>query len=235
MTSREDWDLRRGERHWAWVGQDASYQTAHERVSARRGPASGYPCADCGRPARHWSYDHSDPDERTSDDGQPYSLDVNRYAPRCVRCHKRMDCARLIEERGGNMNAVPRCGKPIRSARILAHLGEGDPPPVCGRPFGHAGRCSLPGTHQRTLERNRQRHRAQARGTVTPVAPPRPRCGQPIRVANGTEPDTCGRPEGHSGQHNGTRAYRRALDWAHAVDKQFRSAQRVSRAAGEAS
>ena len=40
MTSRMDWNLPRGERHWAWVGQDASYQTAHERVSAKRGLAS---------------------------------------------------------------------------------------------------------------------------------------------------------------------------------------------------
>ena len=66
---------------------DVRYRAAHWRTQVDRGAATGYPCTDCGRQAEHWSYDHTDPDERTSDTGQAYSLDVSRYEPRCRPCH----------------------------------------------------------------------------------------------------------------------------------------------------
>ena len=234
MTDRKDWNLRRGEQHWKWVGQDASYQTMHDRINAWRGLASGYSCVDCGQQALHWSYDHLDSGERTSEEGLSYSLDVDHYEPRCVPCHKLKDCAQLMQERGGSLSAAPRCGKPIRSARILAHLEEGAMPPVCGRPAGHAGRCSTPETYWRTLERNRQRNRAIARSGEWSVAPPKPRCGQPIRVRRGAEPDTCGRPEGHAGQHSGTRAYRQQLDRTQKAETLLRGERRSHVAEGAA-
>lgn len=63
---------------------------AHGRVRQDRGWASTHQCVDCDETAAHWSYDHADPNELTSDKG-PYSLDVWHYQPRCVPCHKRFD------------------------------------------------------------------------------------------------------------------------------------------------
>lgn len=77
---------------------DAGYGAAHDRVRADRGRAEDYQCTDCGGAARHWSYNHSDPDERHSDKprhyGAAYSLDPAHYSPRCVPCHKRFDLDR---------------------------------------------------------------------------------------------------------------------------------------------
>lgn len=74
--------------------ETAEYSAAHERVRVAKGSASTYPCVDCGGPAAHWSYDHADPDERTSGrvkGNPPYSLDPDHYDPRCVACHKVFD------------------------------------------------------------------------------------------------------------------------------------------------
>ena len=70
---------------------DVGTRAAHDRVRTDRGPATDYACTDCGRPAAHWSYDHRDPDERTSPEGYPYSLNTEHYEPRCVPCHKHFD------------------------------------------------------------------------------------------------------------------------------------------------
>jgi hypothetical protein len=70
------------------------YTAVHDRLRTDRGPASTHTCTDCGAPADHWSYDHTDPDERQAENikGHPaYSLDPERYAPRCVPCHKVFD------------------------------------------------------------------------------------------------------------------------------------------------
>lgn len=80
--------------HW-WTGDCPTYEAAHQRVKKQRGVPSKHSCIDCGRPARHWSYDHSDPNELFQVGKGPYSPDVDRYHPRCVRCHKRFDLARF--------------------------------------------------------------------------------------------------------------------------------------------
>ena len=73
------------------VGDNIANSAAHSRVTRLwGGPAKNFPCVDCGGPADHWSYDHTDPDEKTSDEG-PYSVDPSHYAPRCVRCHRKFD------------------------------------------------------------------------------------------------------------------------------------------------
>jgi len=212
FTHQKDRNLPRGETHHSWTGDDADYKTAHRRVRAKRGRASAHQCADCGGPARHWSYDHRDPNERVSAEGRAYSLDVNHYVPRCVRCHKRHDCALILQERGGTFNTAARCGKPIRSRPLLARLGNPDPAPVCGRPAGHSGNCSLPESYRRELEYNRRPAREVARSKEGCAAGLMPRCGHQIQVKRGNDPDTCGRPAGHNGGHLGTRAYRRTLD-----------------------
>ena len=70
------------------------YDAAHGRVRRARGKASDYACVDCGGAAAQWSYDHTDPAERTEDLRgylTAYSLDQERYVPRCVPCHKVFD------------------------------------------------------------------------------------------------------------------------------------------------
>ena len=77
-----------------------SYLGAHDRCRRDRGPARDHQCVDCGGPALHWSYDHTDPDELMGTQGTkgttpyPYSLDPAHYSPRCASCHARFDAAR---------------------------------------------------------------------------------------------------------------------------------------------
>ncbi len=70
---------------------DAGYRAAHGRITRARGRASERQCIDCHARAHHWSYRHDDPDELTSPNGQPYSLDPEHYDPRCVPCHATFD------------------------------------------------------------------------------------------------------------------------------------------------
>ena len=59
-----------------------SYDVWHHRIKKARGPASGYVCVDCGKPAQDWSTVN------------PSSNDVRiRFQPRCRRCHRYYDGA----------------------------------------------------------------------------------------------------------------------------------------------
>jgi hypothetical protein len=78
-----------------------SYAVWHHRVNKARGPASGYPCVDCGNPAQDWSTVNA-----SSDD-----LWV-RFQPRCRRCHRYHDGA--VGE--GNPRAKLTSGK-VRELR----------------------------------------------------------------------------------------------------------------------
>lgn len=77
---------------------DAGYSAAHDRVRRDIGPVHDYCCVNCGEPAKHWSYDHDDPDELLeyglSANAVAYSLKPEHYSPRCVSCHKRYDLDR---------------------------------------------------------------------------------------------------------------------------------------------
>jgi len=84
---------RRGAHNSSWKNHDIGYGTAHERVRDQRGKASDYECSNCGSRAKHWAYDHEDPDERLSEMG-PYSVNPEFYMPMCVPCHKRFDLDR---------------------------------------------------------------------------------------------------------------------------------------------
>lgn len=72
--------------------EDATYETVHIRVKLQRGPARNYPCVSCGKQARDWAYDHTDPNERSDPNGsRPYSLDLDCYRAMCVPCHRAFD------------------------------------------------------------------------------------------------------------------------------------------------
>lgn len=74
------------------------YRTTHQALRRDRGPASGYDCADCHRPAEQWAYDGQDPAgrwdwHRWGDHARlvPYSTDPSRYRPLCRSCHVSVD------------------------------------------------------------------------------------------------------------------------------------------------
>lgn len=79
------------EAHHSWRGDDVGYRAVHARLVSSRGPASAHACVDCGGAAQQWSYDNADRDERSSDQGA-FSVDLDRYDPRCRRCHHAFDC-----------------------------------------------------------------------------------------------------------------------------------------------
>lgn len=85
--------LRGGATSWKWT-LHPSYSTVHFRIRRSIGSASSYPCVDCGRPARDWSYDGRDENELSQMiDGhrRRYSADPSHYTPRCRSCHKDYD------------------------------------------------------------------------------------------------------------------------------------------------
>jgi hypothetical protein len=62
-----------------------------------RGKASEYRCISCGDIAEEWAYDHSVPDPDVKYDVEkslPYSLEIFRYIPMCVPCHRYFDAKR---------------------------------------------------------------------------------------------------------------------------------------------
>lgn len=77
------------------VGDEADYDLVHGRLKKSRGSASAYPCVSCQGPARHWAYDHNDPNAKTDSCGLVYSLKPEHYRPMCALCHKRFDLGRL--------------------------------------------------------------------------------------------------------------------------------------------
>lgn len=96
-----------------------SYWSVHQRLRTARGPAIRHGCADCSRPAALWSYTGGDPDERSDPRGLGYSLDLDRYRPRCRSCHRRATTARRAPRpRAGR--AVPDPDRVIRLYRAGA-------------------------------------------------------------------------------------------------------------------
>jgi hypothetical protein len=79
---------------------DAKYDAAHARVRSERGKASYHECEKCGKEARDWSYDGSDPNERICPRrGCVYSLDPRYYRPLCRSCHLKGDGVAPIHTR----------------------------------------------------------------------------------------------------------------------------------------
>lgn len=162
-----------GERSSNWSGDNASYNAVHRRITARRGRAAEHTCRHCGGAAKHWAYDHTDPDERHDTDCGPYSLDVDRYLPLCVACHRIFDDAPIGHR--GKTRSEPRpcsvdgCERTVRARgwcnghykrwRKKGHLGGPElkivqPGRLCGhtgcdRPYLASGLCSLHYNHRR--------------------------------------------------------------------------------------
>lgn len=80
-----------------WRRPMVGYVSAHQRVARLRGPAAEHRCP-CGAGARHWSYDHADPDEVLDPRGRRYSLDPMRYLALCIRCHRKLDGIDKLDE-----------------------------------------------------------------------------------------------------------------------------------------
>jgi len=98
VIALQDRAMPSGEQHPSWVGSDIGYSGAHCRVKSMHGSASTFRCVDCGGQAKHWSYNHDDPNElityeRTAN-GIAYSDNPEHYSPRCVQCHKVFDLGR---------------------------------------------------------------------------------------------------------------------------------------------
>ena len=107
-------------RWWPASGSDiletttggVGYWACHERVKAQRGPATAHRCADCGAAAVDWSYDGTDPDERTNPtQGYRYSLDPVRYRPRCRSCHRRATVAQRRPRPGSTSTTTAEPGR----------------------------------------------------------------------------------------------------------------------------
>lgn len=78
-----------------------SYEVAHQRLQAVRGPARNYACVSCGKPAAHWAYDHDDLNEQVDPKRDcRYSADPAHYQPMCIPCHWTFD-EHPLRYRGG--------------------------------------------------------------------------------------------------------------------------------------
>lgn len=104
---------RSGETYWA-VGK---------RLRTECGPASARRCAGCAAPAACWSYDGTDPHERTDPvRGYRYSLDLARYRPRCRSCHRRSTLARSRPRARSAAVEVERAARLYRSGASVTGI-----------------------------------------------------------------------------------------------------------------
>lgn len=96
---------RRGGIPWSEHGKTPTYRTAHARVTRKRGPASGWPCSECGTTASDWCYDYTDPSPLVDPaSGCDYSADPRRYRAMCRQCHTTHD--RAIGRRGAKVGSA---------------------------------------------------------------------------------------------------------------------------------
>lgn len=105
-------------------GRMPDYAAMHRWLPALRGPAAACACAECGAPARCWCYDGSDPDEkRDPASDRRYSLDPDRYRPRCASCHRTIAAGRrpLTPDVIDQADTLYQTGASL--TRIAARLG----------------------------------------------------------------------------------------------------------------
>lgn len=103
-------------------GNDPAYQRAHWRVFRANGPASAYPCIQCGSRADHWAYQHSAENELTSSDGWAYSESVEDYRAMCRSCHRILDQEMMTDEQREALR-LAQSGA-ISGCRILRRCDE---------------------------------------------------------------------------------------------------------------
>lgn len=103
--------MNEGTHNWRPLkGQFPTFAAIHKRLSRKRGSAKNYACVDCGETAAEWSYIGGCPNElmgRARESIVPYSEDLDRYEPRCVRCHRVFDRAGEGRERDASGRFAP--------------------------------------------------------------------------------------------------------------------------------
>jgi hypothetical protein len=73
-----------------------TYVSVHKLFRKAKGNAKDQVCA-CGSPAKEWSYDHTDASEMLAETYRgsgviaAFSLDFDRYTPKCISCHRKLD------------------------------------------------------------------------------------------------------------------------------------------------
>ena len=105
-----------------------SYWAVGQRLRTERGPISARRCAGCAAPAACWSYDGTDPDERTDPArGYRYSLDLHCYVARCRSCHRRATLERAQPRARSGAVDPDRAARLYRAGAsvvgIAAHIG----------------------------------------------------------------------------------------------------------------
>lgn len=72
-----------------------THRQVHRRLVLDRGPASSYPCVDCGQQADDWSHGWGTWEDVAQDlrhkKRLTFSTNPVAYQPRCPRCHNRLD------------------------------------------------------------------------------------------------------------------------------------------------
>jgi hypothetical protein len=128
-----------------------TYRSCHMRNISKWGPASLYPCVECGEQAREYAYDGTDPDELrglTEVNGVDYPISWSRwpefYMPMCFSCHRRKDARSRSDRR-------TRCGNGHELTEENVYV----------RPGGHGREC-------RACKRDEYRRRRIAQGHPDP-------------------------------------------------------------------
>lgn len=105
-------------------------QACHQRVRRLWGTPDNYPCInDCGKQAKDWAYDGTDPGEvylKPSREGKtirPCSLWPEFYMPMCRQCHKTRDGKLIREELTEYREWKARTGLKLRD--LPAHIYQG--------------------------------------------------------------------------------------------------------------
>lgn len=81
----------------------------HRDLTSERGKAREHSCVDCGKQARHWSFDGCEELRWGRRSGyrngyavgpSPFCVHIEHYSPRCPSCHMRYDRANRDLGRG---------------------------------------------------------------------------------------------------------------------------------------
>lgn len=104
-----------------------TWAAAHGRVKALWGSASQYLCVECGKWAKDWAYDGTDPLERyqeASGSYQYYSRFPEFYAPMCRKCHLGRDKSAAAQELREYREFKQRTGMTLSEVeQLLARAG----------------------------------------------------------------------------------------------------------------
>lgn len=121
------------EDRYNWRGDDITYRAMHLRLRRMRGNPDQFQCVTCGEIAAEWAYDGSCPREKRQLHGYyvlRYSPDIDRYEPKCTRCHRRADNKGALVSAFGEMKTLrewsmdPRCAMNVDGInRRVTRLG----------------------------------------------------------------------------------------------------------------